>query len=59
MYSRYKKIKVPPAPEASAEEDMPLLAAKIEDNTFGCWLFASQTNVIYLLLGCFSTKARL
>jgi len=28
---RYKKIK----------EDMPLSAAKIEDNTFGCWSFAS------------------
>ena len=40
MLSRYKKIK----------EDMPLSAAKIEDDTFGCWLFASQTNIIYLLL---------
>ena len=40
MYCRYKKIK----------EDMPLSAAKIEDNTYGSWLFAPQTNVIYLLL---------
>ena len=40
MFSRYKKIK----------EDMPLSAAKIEDNTSGSWLFASQTNVFYLLL---------
>ena len=40
MYGRYKKIK----------EDMPLSAAEIEDNTFGSWLFASQTNVFYLLL---------
>jgi len=44
MLSRYKKIK----------EDMPLSAAKIEDDTFGCWLFASRTNVFYLLL--LSTK---
>ena len=50
MYCRYKKKK----------EDMPLSAAfrlrlrlqpkKIEDNTYGSWLFAPQTNVIYLLL---------
>ena len=40
MFSRYKKIK----------EDMPLSAAKIEDNTFGCRSFASHTNVFYLHL---------
>ncbi len=33
-----------------AKEDMPLLAAEIEDDTLGCRLFASQTNIFYLLL---------
>ena len=49
MSSRYKELKVPPEPERS-EEDMPLSAAKIEDNTFSAASRGAKTNVFYLLL---------
>ena len=40
MLRRYRKLK----------EDMPLSAAKIEDNTLAKRVFCIKTNVIYLLL---------
>ena len=42
----------PPAPEASAafRLRLRLQPKKIEDDTLGCWIFVSLTNVIYLHL---------
>ncbi len=44
MIRRYKKLK----------EDMPLSAAKIEDDTLPADVFCSKTNVFYLPLSSFT-----